>query len=316
MNLEQLWWQQTPAPAVRWLLPLSWLYRTLDRLNAKLTVATGKQVSVPVVVVGNIVVGGTGKSLMISYLAEQLLARGWRVGVVSRGYGSAAKHLRVLPLNACAKEYGDEPVMLKQRLPQAVIAVGRRRADAARLIADQVDVILSDDGLQHYALWRDVEIVMLDGTRQLGNGELLPAGPLRELPSRLTSVDFVVTKGTALQLSPDAQLDITGLEFIPLSSGKNPATPAAAVTGIGNPESFFDALSAAGISASTHAFPDHHNFTEQDVASIHAQTIYCTAKDAVKLAALVPNKLVVCQPQLRLSNDKIIEHIEDLCRST
>ncbi|WP_119394596.1 tetraacyldisaccharide 4'-kinase [Salinibius halmophilus] len=316
MNLEQHWWQTPATRLSKILTPLAWLYHAIDRANARLTMAKVKQVAPPVVVIGNILVGGTGKSLMIDCLARSLQNRGLRVGVVSRGYGANVSHARIVPATGEASEFGDEPIMLKQNNPDLVIAVAKKRLLAAELIAEQVDVILSDDGLQHYKLWRDVEVIMLDGQRLLGNQRLLPAGPLREKPQRLVNTDFIVTKGPAARnFSPDAELRIEALEFIPLSPDASPKNNLAAITGIGNPDSFFASLTAQGLTFSRHVFPDHHQFSAKDLVGLTNKTLICTAKDAVKLTSLVDQPMIVCRPRLSLSNNKITDHIEALCRS-
>lgn len=319
MNLERHWWQTSRSGLSKALRPFSWLYYLADRLNRRLTLAKSKQVKVPVAVVGNTLIGGTGKSLMIDYLVDQLQARGLRVGVISRGYGGSYTQPSELPRNAAANLYGDEPSMLKQRFPDLVVSVAKKRLQAAQLIDDKVDIILSDDGLQHYALWRDCEIVMVDGDRGFGNQLILPAGPLREPCKRLTNVDFIVSKGAPAALSPDACLHIDSFTFIPLSLGVEfipNEVNQAAIAGIGRPESFFNALSEQGVHSSHHSFPDHHNFSAQDFSLIDADVVLCTPKDAVKLERVSPLPVIVCYPCVKLSNTKIIDHLEALCRST
>lgn len=319
MNLEQHWWQTSPSRLSQILTPISWLYYLADRLNRRLTLAANKQVKVPVVVVGNTLIGGTGKSLMIGYLVEQLQAKGLKVGVISRGYGGSYTQPSELPHNAGASIYGDEPSMLKQRYPDLVVSVAKKRVQAAQLIETKVDIILSDDGLQHYALWRDCEIVMVDGERGFGNQRLLPAGPLREPCKRIVDVDFIVSKGEPVALSPDAWLHIDRFSFIPLSSETDfipNQTKQAAIAGIGRPESFFNALSEQGLQCSNHSFPDHHSFCAQDFNHIDAEVVLCTPKDAVKLEKVSPIPVVVCYPGMQLSNMKIIDHLEALCRFT
>jgi len=284
------------------LRPLSWCYRLVSWLaagygsprHARLTTAQAG-LRAPLVVVGNLTVGGSGKTPCVIALAAALAARGWHPAIVSRGYGGRG-HVEPVTTRSRAEEVGDEPLLIARRtgLP---VWVGPDRLVAARAVLDahpEVDLLLSDDGLQRPTLPRDVEIVAIDARRGLGNRRLLPAGPLREPLSRLNRVDQVwlcgdgpVPKGLtltpfriALALATAAQrLAATG-ESRPLSSFA--ARDVVALAGIADPERFFAMLRAAGIDAIPQAWPDHHPFSPSDLAPLRRRTVLMTQKDAVK----------------------------------
>ncbi|CCN05302.1 putative tetraacyldisaccharide 4'-kinase [Bordetella bronchiseptica Bbr77] len=260
--------------------------------NAYLTGARAAwRAPVPVVVVGNIYVGGTGKTPVVIEVVRQLQARGWTPGVVSRGYGvDVGAAPRVGQGQLAAADYGDEPALIA-RATGAAIAVHphRPRAVQALLRAHPgVDVVVSDDGLQHLALARDVEIVVQD-ERGVGNGRLLPAGPLREPAQRLADVDAQrVTDGATRTLADLAAL---------------PPARLAAAAGIGNPARFFQTLEQAGIRpAHTLALPDHYAYAQSPFTALDADLILVTAKDAIKCAALDDPRLWAVQVGTRLSD--------------
>lgn len=268
------------AAARRWACRLGWLH--------------SERLPVPVVVVGNIAVGGTGKTPLVIWLAERLRQAGYRPGIVSRGYGGRSKTPAPVRPDSDPRAVGDEPVLLARRAA-CPVWVGRRRAEAARqLLAfhPEVDVILADDGLQHYALARDVEVAVVDGERGFGNRWLLPAGPLRESLARLRTVDAIVINGgqaIAGLPAPQFAMTLAGSRFWKL--GQPEVTVDAthfagravhAMAGIGNPERFFRGLSRLGIQATPHALPDHHRYRRQDLPNA---TLLMTEKDAVKCTA-------------------------------
>jgi tetraacyldisaccharide 4'-kinase len=250
---------------------------------------------VPVVVVGNITVGGTGKTPVVIALVEYLQERGIRVGVVSRGYGStsrAATHW--IDSSSDAGSCGDEPLLIHRRTGcPCVVASSRAEAVRALLAGASVDIIISDDGLQHYALARDMEIALLDEKRRIGNGFCLPAGPLREPLKRLQSADHVLYRG-----NPDPH---TGVLYdaqclVNLRSGAQlPVTPAAlggavfAVAGIGQPGQFFESLQGYGFEVQPVVFPDHHRYSAGDLDQLVGRPIIMTEKDAVKCSGLAGN---------------------------
>lgn len=269
---------------------------------------TAYRAPVPVVVIGNVYVGGTGKTPMVIATVEGLRARGYTPGVVSRGYGvKVGPHARVGLGSLEAARFGDEPALIA-RATGAPVSIHPRRALAAQALLrahPKVDVIVSDDGLQHLALARDVEIVVQD-ERGVGNGRLLPAGPLREPASRLRDVDAVITNigtsGAAPQaagaeaaarprqvrmwLEPDDARQVEGHAVRPLAAFAGQPRIAAAA-GIGNPERFFTTLRTAGITLETTlALPDHHGYAVTPFQALNADAILVTSKDAIKCAAL------------------------------
>jgi tetraacyldisaccharide 4'-kinase len=282
------------------LVPLSVAFALLStsrRMLYRAGVLKMHRLPVPVVVVGNITAGGSGKTPLTAALCHALALRGWRPGIVSRGHGrqeDAVAPLIVAP-GADAASVGDEPLLLARAGFRVAVARDRVAAAHALLAAHpQCDVIVADDGLQHYRLARDVEIAVVDAARGLGNGWRLPAGPLREPRTRLDEVDAVValvTPGVAApRMVPNAYLmTLAGDTFHrvseeavtrPASAFAGPAVHA--VAGIGNPDRFFAQLAALGIAASGHAFPDHHRFVAPDLALPGARAILMTEKDAVK----------------------------------
>jgi tetraacyldisaccharide 4'-kinase len=242
---------------------------------------------VPVIVVGNITAGGTGKTPLTVALVAAMRARGWRPGVVSRGYGGAAKGPALLPDEPDPALYGDEPTLM--RVAGATVAIGRDRVAAARMLMGHgCNLIIADDGLQHYRLARDIEICVIDGARRFGNQKFLPAGPLREPIQRLNAVDFRVVNGGSthadeidMRLLGGAAEAIGGRrETLPLSelNGKR----IHAVAAIGNPYRFFAFLREKGMAVVEHAFPDHHRFEAKDFGFAHDEIVLMTSKDAVK----------------------------------
>lgn len=279
-----------------WLLPLLWLFIALSALRrAWWRRYPNKPLVVPVVVVGNITVGGTGKTPLLIALVRYFQARGYRPGVISRGYGGKAIYPYVVHGNSSAAEAGDEPLAI-YRATGADVCVGPDRLAAARLLENNgCDLLLSDDGLQHYPLPRDIEIAVVDGERGLGNGYRLPVGPLREAPARLTEVDWVVVNSPAVQFSlPLAAplftipMAIKAANIASVQSDElQPLAPwqgrrVHAVAGIGNPQRFYNSLAALGIEVIPHSFPDHHHYTAADFAFAANESVIMTEKDAVK----------------------------------
>lgn len=277
-----------------WLLwPLSWLFMLVAALRRGLYRAGLRPVwraPVPVIVVGNVTVGGTGKTPLTQALVARLRREGWRPGIVSRGYGGRAAYPLRVTAQTSPAEAGDEPLSLQLATGAPVMVDPRRARGVAALLAQSdCDIVLCDDGLQHYALARDVEIVVIDGARGLGNGLRLPAGPLREAPARLAEADFVVVNGDAAAWPGAYAMQLRALPWQPLySTGITPPAPPArvhAVAGIGHPERFFAALTAAGYEVIAHPFADHHAFTALDLAFDDGLPVVMTAKDAVKCRA-------------------------------
>ncbi|TWI53409.1 lipid-A-disaccharide kinase [Pseudomonas duriflava] len=291
-RLLRAWYRDHPA--LRLLRPLELLYCQFARrkrrrfLDGELNTFVSP---VPVLIVGNLTVGGTGKTPMILWLVDHCRARGLRVGIVSRGYGAKPPEF---PWQVTADQspavVGDEPLMIAQRTG-APIMIDPNRPDAVKALlkAEQLDLILSDDGLQHYALARDLELVMVDAVRGFGNRHCLPAGPLREPIERIQSVDAVLQTGAradtedgyAVQLKPSTLVNLVSGERRPLNYF-SPGQEVHAVAGIGNPQRFFTTLETLHWRPVAHAFPDHAIYTAEQLRFQPAWPVVMTEKDAVK----------------------------------
>ncbi len=306
-RLAAAWYAPRTTPLAAALWPLSLLFRAGVAVRRALYgagVLRAHRVGVPVVVVGNVTVGGGGKTPVACALAEALAARGFRPGFVSRGYGGSATGPRAVAAGDDPAVVGDEPLVLAATgFP---VSIGRDRVAAARALLaanPRCDVVIADDGLQHYRLGRAVEVVAVDGARGFGNGRMLPAGPLREPVARLATADAVVR----VSVDPNApgagaagRETVAVLAPLPWRNVADPARtldPAAwrgldvhAVAGIANPARFFASVRAQGIAAAEHAFPDHHPFTAADLAFPGAAAILMTQKDAVKCARLADER--------------------------
>lgn len=295
-------WYDNPSPSLILRL-ISLLYRLIIRLRLmfyRFGIFKQTRLPVPVIVVGNVTVGGTGKTPLVIYIAQALIALGYRPAVISRGYGRARHTPMRVKKNMSAAQVGDEPLMMSAHLPCPIWVGARRIETAKRLLSatPQVDVILCDDGLQHYALARDIEVLVFDAERGIGNGYLLPAGPLREPVSRIQSADFAVINGKPTKpwgwLKQIAQVQmhfqlgklaavndkVVKQKSKMLSSLKGKKVHV--VAGIGNPDRFFKALRAQGLIVQPHAFQDHHDYQVQDFDDMQDAPIIMTEKDAVK----------------------------------
>lgn len=283
------------------LLPPSLLFLLLvvwRRLAYRVGLFRTVRLPVPVIVVGNLGVGGSGKTPLTLRIALWLRELGYQPGIISRGYGGHARAPMPVGADSDPALVGDEPLLLARR-GVCPVWIGRKRGEAGRrLLAHhpEVDVLVTDDGLQHYALARDMEIVVVDGERGFGNGRLLPAGPLREPLGRLATVDAAVVNGgnpdDFILLPPSFAMRLSGATFRNLREPARTAVAADftgrqvhALAGIGHPQRFFDHLERLGVRAQTHAFPDHHVFTENDLP---CGTLLMTEKDAVKCTAFAP----------------------------
>ncbi len=334
--MEQ-WFQKQWSQYTFWhtlLLPISWVFFcviTVRKLLYKAKILKSKHLKVPVIVVGNINVGGTGKTPLVIWLAEQLILQGFKPGIISRGYGGSAKGVQAVLPNSNSAQVGDEPLLIAIRA-HCPVFIGANRPEAGEALLKahpECDIIISDDGLQHYALQRDVEVVVFDGEKQFGNGALLPAGPLRESIARLSNVDALVCNG---KLSDKKNLTVLPFDIKNLTVfyrhifGKdtlklderviemhlmpqafyNLKTPEIkaniesflgkkilAIAGIGNPARFFTQLKKLGLDFESHVYVDHYPYKEEDFGKTEADVILMTEKDAVKCKHFATNKMWV-----------------------
>lgn len=315
-KLQKSWYSKNGLTTV--LLPLSWLFCTvveLRRLLYRLKLLKTTQLPLPVIVVGNITVGGTGKTPLVIELVNILKEKGYRPAVISRGYGGMAKTWpQQVRADGDPTMVGDEAILIARRT-HCPMAVGPDRVASAQALIKYTDcnVIISDDGLQHYSLGRDIEIAVIDGVRRYGNENCLPAGPLRERISRLQHVHFKITNGLAaddefsmsyqtekLRRADDS--DVT----LELSSLQNQTVHA--IAGIGNPQRFFDQLKRSQLDIIEHAFPDHYPFEKKDLDFGEIQPIVITEKDAVKCQRFALHN-VWYQPIKAILDNQFVEQL-------
>lgn len=296
--LQRLWYAPRLSTSGYVLVPLSWAFAAavwLRRRAYRIGLLRTRRVPAPVIVIGNITVGGAGKTPLTAWVVDLLRRAGLRPGIVSRGYGRASGTVREVTAESAAEQVGDEPLLLATRLCCPVVVGADRVAAAHQLLAGgEVDAVVCDDGLQHYRLERDVEIAVVDGERGLGNGRLLPAGPLREPRSRLGSVGATVynggkREGQRMRLvagQPRAlRKDGTARSWNTFTG-----QPVHAVAGIAHPERFFRMLRSLGLRVIAHPFPDHHRFRAQDIRFADELDVMMTEKDAVKCRAFADKR--------------------------
>jgi tetraacyldisaccharide 4'-kinase len=304
-RLPERWYGPRSGGAL--LQPLSWLYGALTgarRRAYRSGLFRSVRVACPVVVIGNLTVGGTGKTPLTLWLAGALRARGIEVGILSRGYGRRGTGVREVRADSSWAEVGDEPLLLARRSGCPTVVAADRVAGARRLIELGARLILCDDGLQHLRLARDCEILVIDGARGFGNGRLLPAGPLREPPAAaLARVDLKVVNGVPEHPSLQGAGPLLRMDLIPgaayalvAGQGSRPladfgATPVHAVAGIGNPARFFRELRDQELNLIEHAFPDHHPLSAADLSFGDDLPVLMTEKDAVKCQGLADRRL-------------------------
>ena len=321
-KLNSIWYSQS---ILSWLLlPISycfWILTKLLKLGYRFGIFGVYHAPVPVVVVGNITVGGTGKTPLVVWLAQLLEENGWRPGVVCSGYGGYSKKwpIRVSP-DTRLEAIGDEALLLFEKVLCPVVA-GPRRSECVEMLVNKysVDVVVSDDGLQHYALERDIEIAVIDGSRRFGNTRLLPAGPLRESKKRLDNVDFTVVKGCFSG-------NEIGMLFEPanLANLLNPCNQATlesfkgmavnAVAGVGNNESFFKLLFERGIKCIPREFPDHYIYSASDLDFSDNLPVIMTEKDAVKCKAFAKEDWWSLSIRAALPNEFEVQFLKRLSR--
>lgn len=284
-----------------------WLYR--------LELFKSVKFDVPVIVVGNITVGGTGKTPLVIALAEALKEKGLKPGIVSRGYGAKIRTPTPVSEDSHYNEVGDEPLLIARRTNCPVV-VYRKRVEAVRYLLSHFDcdIVICDDGLQHYALQRDIEIVVVDGQRQFGNGFCLPAGPLREPVSRLKTVNFIIVNGggriKAKVSAPIYTMNLTPQKILSVSDFKTEIEPTLlktkivhACAGIGHPKRFFETLRAMKLRIFEHLFPDHYPFRKEDFNFGEDALILMTEKDAVKCTSFADNRFMFLKVDAMLDAD-------------
>ncbi len=309
----RLWYQKKLSIWLYWLIPISLIwsgYATLRKTLYDKGIFKQHKFQIPIVIVGNLTLGGTGKTPLVIHIAKLLKQHGFNPGIVSRGYqltstqkGNNANYLKSsgfannvikypisVNANSDPEEVGDEPALFAKRLfCPIMVDPKRKRAVQAMIDSGQVDVIISDDGLQHYAMGRSIEIVVIDGKRRLGNGWCLPAGPLREPKSRLKSVDMIVVNGSDHYENNEYDMELRPRMVY---NGKNVSEQSTlisfqgqkvhAVAGIGHPDRFFEMLRNYGMEIIAHPFPDHHRFMPMDLEFHDEYPVLMTEKDAVK----------------------------------
>ncbi|MBE7522590.1 MAG: tetraacyldisaccharide 4'-kinase [Burkholderiales bacterium] len=323
------WYAPRATPLALALSPLAAVYRIVVAVRRGLYASgalRAERLPVPVVVVGNLTAGGSGKTPLSIAIAEALADRGWHPGLVSRGHGREGSEPRMVSAGDDPVDVGDEPLLLAAS--GRPVAVGARRADAARLLLARepsCDVVVADDGLQHLALARDVEIVAIDASRGFGNGRMLPAGPLREPASRLAEVDAVVrlVDAAAWRATGDARESLMAHEPLGWRNLADPTRtePAAsfrpeaawAIAGTAHPARFFALVAALGVAARTRAFPDHHRFSAADLELPGAQAILMTAKDAVKCMRFADPRCWALDIRARI-DPSLVDRIEEILR--
>lgn len=319
-DVDRIWYDGEPVPLwMRALVPVYRMLGAIVRLGWTSGLRKPVRLPVPVIVIGNITAGGTGKTPLVLALIDALRERGWNPGVVSRGYGGSAGMPMLLDDDPDPAVVGDEPALIRRR-SRSPVATGRNRPDAAGLLpGENVDVILADDGLQNPSLARDVEICVIDGQRRFGNGMLLPAGPLRESTDRLGSVDFIVCNG-GQPMQGEIPMDLKGDRAHRLDDSTTSCslsdfsgTKVHAVAAIGNPQRFFASLRAHGIEVIGHAFADHHALTRDDLAFGDELPILMTEKDAVKCVNFVDSRCWVVPVSAALA-DSFYDRIDQILR--
>jgi tetraacyldisaccharide 4'-kinase len=297
MGIDKLWYSKNIIST--FLLPLAWLFRTVilfRRAIYRLLNRFQRPLPVPVIVVGNITVGGTGKTPLVIWMAGFLSSKGFSPGIISRGYGGSADTWpQSVTSQSDPARVGDEPVLIASHCACPVF-VAPKRIDAAKALLKQYqcDVLISDDGLQHYALMRDIEIAVLDGIRGIGNGYCLPAGPLRETAQRLKQVDYVVINGSrsvvqalagngyTMQLKPQRVVNLAKPDLT-RSIEDFRGQSVYAIAGIGHPQRYFNILEEQGLDVVSCVYPDHYDYTPADLEFIGQPSVLMTEKDAIKI---------------------------------
>lgn len=321
--LEKAWYEQAWWLIVLW--PLASLFRALVgvRRSVQQVLSRPEFISAPIIVVGNITLGGTGKTPLLIELSQHLKAQGIKPGVISRGYGgNAARYPMLVDEDTNPEIAGDESVLIAQRCACPIVVDPDRNAALKHLLeSEQVDVVLSDDGLQHYKLYRDIEIAVVDGQRLFGNRLCLPAGPLREPIERLNSVDYIVINSNKnishinnaihMEMEPKFLINLVSDEKRPFNGAPfNMGTTLQAVCGIGNPERFYRALERLPYPIQRFSFPDHHKFAPNEFKKAGVdehQPIIMTEKDAIKCADFAKSNFWFLESEINLPEEFLNE---------
>ncbi len=333
-QIEKRWYAASPGILIG-LAPLAWLFTLLARRRRQHAESTRTRLAVPVVVVGNINIGGTGKTPVLVALVQHLQRQQKRVGVVSRGYGRTRSGLALAHSSSTASDIGDEPleIFTATNCPLAV-AETRREAIDGLLAAHELDVILSDDGLQHYPMYRDVEIAVVGKEQGFGNGWCLPVGPLREPIDRLSECDFVLVNSgvgasrataaheslRAIPTGKASEFFIEACAWVNVRSGARreltefTETSIVAYAGLGQPKKFFDTLTYLGVEAEFRAKPDHYVYDADAFSDADVDLYLMTAKDAVKCRDIAPDNAWYLHIQARLAPDFLAQFDERLAR--
>ena len=320
-RLPSLWYRRSLALPLLPLLPFSWLFRGVlgvRRVLYRYGFLSIQSLAVPLIVVGNLTAGGSGKTPLVLWLVQRLQEKGWRPGIISRGYGGSSEGVCLVTPDASPARVGDEPLLLARR-SGVPVCIGKDRAAAGQALLaahPECDIIVSDDGLQHLRLGRDVEIAVFDG-RGAGNAQLLPAGPLRDPLARLAEVSAVVWNRSAAGESaslpvtlacPQFSMRLAGERFRSLnlpyrycSASELSGQRLHALAGIGHPERFFAQLRALGLVFEPHPFPDHYVYRASDLAFGTGSVLLMTEKDAVKCAGLARCETWVLPVEAELS---------------
>ncbi len=326
--LEQAWYKKAGWLIVLW--PLSIVFQLLARIRRFFQIVSTRpaKVTVPVIVIGNIAVGGTGKTPLVIALARHLNQEDFKLGIISRGYGGkGASYPMLVDESTSPSIAGDEAVLIASQCDCPVVIDPDRNSALEYLLGEaQVDVVLSDDGLQHYKLYRDIEIAVIDGQRMFGNGFCLPAGPLREPVKRLGTVDFVMVNGaqepavlsnsTVISMEPKFLVNMITNEKRPFSGAPfNMGNTLQAVCGIGNPRRFFDSLKNLPYPIKEFSFPDHHVFTPEDFDKAEIDEhhpVVMTEKDAIKCVDFARNNFWYLQAEIELPDKFLNEFTKKL----
>ena len=293
--LESVWYKNGKGRLL--LMPLTIIYKAINNYQRNSQIKNRVKLDCPVIVVGNITVGGTGKTPLTIHIVKLLQDKGYKPGIITRGYGGKAQTWpQSVSAESDAISVGDEAVLMAQRTGVPVYAGADRLQSVEQLLkSHDCDIIVSDDGMQHYKLPRDIQIAVIDGKRGLGNGYCLPAGPLRESKERLNDCDFIVVNGQNSLDSDYFEMKLAGKTLVNLATNETKplndfsGTEVNALTGIGNPQRFYTTLKDSGLNIIENSFPDHYAFQKSDLRFTTDSIVIMTEKDAVKCKSLIDN---------------------------